>query len=95
MAKYCVYKNNKCLTFVLRLAGLVFLLVETLSSGSDFVLESELGSLDNNSFFLRLPFFVAGEDTYKRLRQPSYLAITSLRKAESTKTINDLPLVYA
>ena len=94
MAKYCVYKNNKCLTFVLRPAAVLFLLVGTFSSGSDFVLESESGSSDNNSVLLRLPFFVAGEETYKRLRQSSYLEITSMRKTEFTKTINDSPFVY-
>ena len=94
MAKHCVYKNNKCLTFVLRLAGLVYLLVGTLKSGSDFVLESESGSSDGTPFFLRLSFFVAGEETYKRIRQCSYLEITSMRKTEFTKTINDSPFVY-
>ena len=94
IAKYCVYKNNKCLTFVLRVADLVFLLGRTLKSGSDFVLESELRSSDATPFFSRLSFFVAEEETYKRIRQCSYLEITSMRKTEFTKTINDSPFVY-
>ena len=84
MAKYCVYKNNKCLTFVLRLADLAFFLGggRTLKSGSDFVLESaffmagesDLKSESESS--LGLPFFDAEEETCKRLKQSEPLEFT-------------------